>query len=85
MTHLQRLVAVAHMKHDTIEQVKVAVPAVAGTWLTWELHELSRYVSLAVGIATLLFIIIQAAFLLRKWYKREKHGWFPTQQTHDTE
>lgn len=71
------------MKQDTMEQIKVALPAVGGTWLTWELHEASQYVSLAVGIATLLFIIVQMAFLLRKWYKREKHGWFPSAQ--DTE
>lgn len=85
MTSLTRLVAVSNMKHDMVEQVKVALPAVAGTGLTFGLHEFSQYLSLAVGFATLLFVIIQGAYLIRKWYKREKHGWFPSKHDPDTE
>lgn len=73
------------MKQDTVEQMKIAVPAVAGTGLTWSLHEFSQVLTLAVGFATLLFIIIQMAFLLRKWYLREKHGWFNSSLEKDTE
>ena len=75
MPTFTRLAVAAQMKHETVEQIKTAAPAVFGTGLTWGLHEWSQAVSLLVGLATLFYILLQAAFLLRKWWVREKFGW----------
>lgn len=84
MPTLTRLISIAHMKQDTIEQVRTAVPAVAGASLTLGLAEWSQLISLLVGLATLLFIVVQMAFLLRKWYIRERAGWWAINES-DTE
>ena len=54
------------VKHDAIEQTIKAVPAVAGaTIASFTLNEW-------VAIATLVYIIIQTAFLLWRWYREIK-------------
>lgn len=85
MTNLTKLVSLAHMRDDLIVQVKASAPVVAGAGLTWGLQEWSQLISIGVGLATLLFIIAQAAYLLRRWYQREKHGWFNSAIDKDTE
>lgn len=50
------------VKHETVEQVYRAAPAVAGTaYSAITMNEI-------VAIATLIYIIIQAGFLIHKWY-----------------
>lgn len=56
------------MRHETLEQVGKAVPAVVGTGIT--LSDISTMVTIGVGIATLLYVLAQLAYLLWKWRRQ---------------
>lgn len=53
------------MKTETISEALKATPPVAVAALT-----LNEW----VAVATVVYIIVQAAYLLRKWWREEK-GW----------
>lgn len=63
------------MKHDTKQAVENAVLAITGTVSTVALQNVSLFVSILVGLATLSFIGVQFFFLIRKWYLLETHDW----------
>lgn len=63
------------MKHDTKQAVENAVLAITGTVSTVALQNVSLFVSILVGLATLSFIGVQFFFLIRKWYLLEKNDW----------
>lgn len=60
------------MKHETIEQIVKAAPAVAGASVTWQLHEVNQVVALLVGLVTIAYVIVQLAYLVRKWWVQER-------------
>jgi len=60
------------MKHDTIEQVTRAAPAVVGTFVSWTMHEISQVVAIGVGVVTIIYVLAQMAYLVRKWLVQEK-------------
>ena len=63
------------MKHETKQAIENAVLAVTGTVSTVMLQNISLFVSILVGLATLSFISVQFFFLIRKWYLLETHEW----------
>lgn len=69
------------MKQETLDLAQKGTLAVVGTAASWTLHEISALVAIIVGGATFVFIIVQLAFLLRKWYRLEKTNW----GSHDTD
>ena len=60
------------MKHDTIEQVTRAAPAVVGTFVSWTMQEISQVVAIGVGVVTIIYVLVQLAYLVRKWWVQEK-------------
>ena len=63
------------MKHDTKQAVENAVLAITGTVSTVALQNVSLFVSILVGLATLSFVSVQFFFLIRKWYLLEHNDW----------
>ena len=59
------------MKDDVADQVARAIPAVAGMGVTWSLQDVSLLMSIIVGLATVVYVLAQLAFLLRRWWKLE--------------
>lgn len=60
------------MKHDTAVEIARAAPAVAGASAAWSLQDYSVLATLTAATATAIYVLIQAAFLVRKWYLMEK-------------
>jgi hypothetical protein len=63
------------MKPDTHEQAVKLVPAVAGIGVT--LADISTIITILAGICTILYILVQMAFLIRKWWLLETKGHIP--------
>ena len=63
------------MKQDTADFMVRAWPALLGVGVTWTVQEVSIVVALFSGLATLLYVVIQTVFLIRKWYILEKMNW----------
>lgn len=53
-------------KHDTLVEVAKGAPAVAGATLA------SLTLNEWVAAATVVYIVVQIAYLLRKWWREEK-------------
>jgi hypothetical protein len=66
-----------HSSHTTgqevVEQIAKAAPAVAGTW--WTTATPDAQIAAIVGVCTVIYIIAQLFFLLRKWWILELRGW----------
>lgn len=69
------------MKQETVDFAQKGTLAVVGTGASWSLHEVSALVAIIVGGATFVFVMVQLAFLIRKWYHLEKTTW----KSHDTD
>ncbi len=54
------------MKEEFVSQAVKGTPAVVGT--VWSALTLNQWVAIATGI----YVVIQALYLLRKWYREEK-------------
>lgn len=54
------------MKTELAQEAVKGAPAVAGTAYAW--FTLNEW----VAVATIVYIVIQAVYLLRKWYREEK-------------
>ncbi len=63
------------MKQETADNVTRGAVAIVGAGTTWSLQHISTVVAICVGVATLCYVIVQAAFLIRKWYILEKTNW----------
>jgi hypothetical protein len=63
------------MKQDVRETAEKAIVAVGGATATWSLQDANVVLSLFVGLATFVFVVVQIFFLLRKWYMLEATGW----------
>jgi hypothetical protein len=59
--------------YDVAEQVAKAAPAIAGTW--WTTATPDAQVALVVGVCTIIYILAQLFFLIRKWWVLELRGW----------
>lgn len=68
------------MKVDVVNQTEKAALAVGGVTASFALHDWSTIVSIAVGLATFLFVVAQLAFLLRRWWRAERNGWKQEQE-----
>lgn len=54
------------MKTELIQQVKAGAPAVAGSiWCALTLNQM-------VAIVTIAYVVLQAAYLARKWWREEQ-------------
>lgn len=63
------------MKPETTTEVLKTLPAAAGMVSTWSLHEASQATSIAVGLVTICYVLVQLFYLVRKWYVQEaRHG-----------
>lgn len=61
------------MQHEIVEAARPMAIVASGAAGTWYSHEnLSSWVSLAVGILTIIYIIVQMVHLLRVWYMKER-------------
>jgi hypothetical protein len=54
------------VKHDLIVETFKAIPAILGAWLT------EMTLNNWVAFWTVVYIILQAAYLARKWYREER-------------
>jgi len=61
--------------HESENQLRTGLLVLSSAAVTWTMQEFSAVVALFVGLATLVFILIQAAFLMRKWWRLEKSDW----------
>lgn len=59
------------MRQEVSAQAAKASVAVAGTGTAWGLHDINQVISIMVGTATLIYIIVQLAYLVRKWWVQE--------------
>lgn len=66
------------VKHEAVVQGAKAVVAIGGTGLTLWLQQVSLVVSIIVGLATASYVIVQCAFLIRKWFLLEHKAKPPT-------
>ena len=55
----------------TVQGTKALI-ALSGTGASFWLQHISLVVSLIVGLATAAYVIVQLAFLVRRWYLLEK-------------
>lgn len=62
------------MKVEATQQGEKALLAVAGAATTWGLSDISTLMAIFAGGATGLYVIVQLAFLLRKWWLLEKYS-----------
>jgi len=67
------------MKHETLEQVAKAGPALVGAGIT--LSDISTMVTIGVGLATLVYILAQLGYLVWKWRRQMKRGELENSET----
>ena len=61
------------MKHELAETVKPAAIVASGAISTWWSQEnLAAWVSIGVGLLTIVYILVQMLHLLRTWYMKER-------------
>lgn len=63
-------------KSDMIVDIVRLVPALFGAGVT--LAQISTVVTIFVGLATLIYMLVQTVVLLRKWWLLEKARKVPT-------
>lgn len=60
------------MKPETQDMVQKTTTGIVGTASSWALQDISTMGSIAVSVATFIYLAVQIAKLLRDWYLREK-------------
>lgn len=60
------------MKPETQDMVQKTTTGIVGTASSWALQDISTLGSIAVSVATFIYLAVQIAKLLRDWYLREK-------------
>lgn len=60
------------MKPETQDMVQKTTTGIVGTASSWALQDVSTLGSIAVSVATFIYLAVQIAKLLRDWYLREK-------------
>ena len=63
-------------KSDIVVDIARLVPALFGAGVT--LAQISTVVTIFVGLATLIYMLVQTVILLRKWWLLEKARKVPT-------
>lgn len=66
----------AQTKSDMVVDIARLVPALFGAGVT--LAQISTVVTIFVGLATLIYMLVQTVILLRKWWLLEKARKVPT-------
>lgn len=66
----------AQAKSDMVVDIARLVPALFGAGVT--LAQISTVVTIFVGLATLIYMLVQTVILLRKWWLLEKARKVPT-------
>lgn len=66
----------AQAKSDMVVDIARLVPALFGAGVT--LAQISTVVTIFVGLATLIYMLVQTVVLLRKWWLLEKARKVPT-------
>lgn len=61
----------------TVQGTKALI-ALSGTGVSFWLQQISLVISILVGVATMAYVVVQLAFLVRRWYLLEKSAKLPT-------
>lgn len=65
-------------KTELTTQGTKALIALSGTGASFWLQDASLFISILVGITTAAYVVVQLAFLVRRWYLLEKNAKLPT-------
>ncbi len=65
-------------KTELTTQGTKALIALSGTGASFWLQHASLFISILVGITTAAYVVVQLAFLVRRWYLLEKNAKLPT-------
>lgn len=65
-------------KTELTTQGTKALIALSGPGASFWLQHASLFTSILVGIATAAYVVVQLAFLIRRWYLLEKNAKLPT-------
>lgn len=63
------------MKQETGDMLIRTGIGAAGAATSWSLQDVNTVMAIAAGAVTTIYVLVNLAFLVRRWYKLEVSNW----------